>query len=252
LFCKNARRMTRLGIVTGLISEAGLILNALNETLPRPAVMVQCRGPGPERATRAADILLSAGCTALMSFGVAGGLSPDHGTGTLVLPRIVQRLPATDSSTGLTVSALWHHALVGRLRHDLGIRVTTTPLVSSAQVISSAADKKKLFDLVGATAVDMESYAVAQVASNAGVPFLALRAIMDSASQSIPPQLQAAMREDGSVDNRRALLSLLRAPWLISDARKLQKQSAAAHAELAGLLRGDLLARRFLVDVTHE
>lgn len=243
--------MTRLGVVTGLKSEAALILNALSDELPRPPIMVQCRGPGPERATRAAEILLNAGCTALLSFGVAGGLAPLHGSGTILLPRSILRLPATDSSPGLDVDLAWHGSLSSRLKRDLSLKVSTGPLVSVAQVLSTAADKKVLHDLLGAAGVDMESYAVAQVAAQHAVPFVALRMIMDAVGQSISPQLSAAMTPDGDVNTIAGFKALLRAPWLVGEARRLQQQSASVHKQLDKLLRSDLLARRFLVDVLH-
>jgi adenosylhomocysteine nucleosidase len=243
--------MIRLGIVTGLKSEAALILNALNDELPRPPIMVQCRGPGAERAARGAEVLLNAGCTALLSFGLAGGLAPLHGTGTLLLPRSILRLPATDSSTGLEVDLAWHGSLSSRLKRDLSLKVSTGPLVSAAKVLSTVADKKSLHDLLGAAAVDMESYAVAQVAAQNAVPFVALRIIMDPVTQSISPQLSAAMTPDGDVNTMAGVKALLRAPWLIGEARRLQKQSASVHKQLDRLLRSDVLTRRFLVDALH-
>jgi adenosylhomocysteine nucleosidase len=242
---------TRLGIVTGLKSEAALVLNALNDELPRPAVMVQCRGPGPERAVRAAEILVNAGCTHLLSFGLAGGLAPMHGSGTILLPRTILRLPATDSSTGLTVDSAWHGALTSRLRRDLSLKVSSGPLVSAAHVVATSADKKALHDLLGAAGVDMESYGVAEFAAQHGLPFVALRMVMDPVSQSIPDALRAAMTEDGDVDTKAGLRALLRAPGLIRSALALQKQSISVHKQLDKLLRSDVLARRFLLDVPH-
>ena len=244
--------MSRIGIVTGLRSESALVLNALAAELPRPPIMVQCRGPGPERAARAAEILVNAGCTALMSFGLAGGLAPLHGTGTLLLPRTILRLPAGPASEGLAVDAHWHQALSSRFRRDLSSRLSTGPLVSTADVIDTAEAKKKLHDLLGAAGVDMESYYVAEVAARQGLPFVALRMVMDPVGQTIPAPLRAAMSEDGEVNLRHGLLALLRAPWLFTAARQLKRQSDSVHKQLDQLLRSDLLARRFLVDVPQE
>jgi adenosylhomocysteine nucleosidase len=241
--------MTRLGIVTGLKSEAALILYALSDELPRPAIMVQCRGPGPVRAKHAAEILLGAGCTHLLSFGLAGGLAPLHNSGTLLLPRTILSDSAGES---ITVDARWHMALSSRFKRDLSSRISTGSLVSSTQVVATPADKQALHERLGAVGVDMESYAVAEVAAQHAVPFVALRMVMDPVTQSIPAALRAAMTEDGDVDTRRGLLALLRAPLLIGAARRLQRQSTAVHKQLDKLLRSDLLARRFLVDITHE
>jgi adenosylhomocysteine nucleosidase len=244
--------MTRLGVVTGLKSECALVLNALNDELPRPAIMVQCRGPGPERATQAAEILIQAGCTALISFGLAGGLAPLHGSGTLLLPRTILRVPAADTSVGLSVHVAWHEALSSRLKRDLTLKVSTGPLVSVAHVVAKSEDKKALHNLLGAAGVDMESYAVAQVAAKHVVPFVALRMIMDPVSQSIPDALRAAMTKDGDVDSKSGFMALLRKPSLIGAAWQLNKQSTQVHRQLNILLRSDVLARRFLLSVGHE
>ena len=242
----------RLGIVTGLKSESALVLTALGEAMPRPPVMVQCRGMGPERAARAANILLDAGCTALMSFGIAGGLAPHLAPGALLLPRTILRLPAAADSTGLTVDSRWHLALSSRFKRDMNQMFSTGAMVSSNQVVASVADKAKLHQLLGAVAVDMESHAVGEVAQRAGVPFITLRIVADAASHMIAPALGKAIRDDGEIDMKAALWAIAKAPWLLREARHLQRISALAHGKLDGLLRSDLLSRCFLMSVTQE
>ncbi len=59
----------RLAVVTGMSSEAALLAAA-------DSLLVRCEGPGPDAARRAAEGAVAEGATALMSFGLAGGLDP--------------------------------------------------------------------------------------------------------------------------------------------------------------------------------
>jgi adenosylhomocysteine nucleosidase len=242
----------RLGIVTGLKSESALVLNALAETVPRPPVMVQCRGMGPERATQAAHILINAGCTALMSFGIAGGLEPRLAPGALLLPRSILHYPASEDHPSISVDPRWHLAVASRFKRDISRAMSNGPMVSTAHVVAGVADKASLHKALGAVAVDMESHSVATVAHAAGLPFLVLRVVADGANHAIPEALGKAIRDDGEIDMQAALWALVRQPWLFPEARRLQRISATAHAGLDSLLRSDLLGRAFLMAVTQE
>lgn len=63
-------------------------------------------------------------------------------------------------------------------------------------------------EATGACAADMESAAIARVAANAGIPFIAIRAIVDPIYFSPPDALLSAVYPDGGVDFIR-LISLL-------------------------------------------
>ncbi|KGM29986.1 hypothetical protein P409_35775, partial [Inquilinus limosus MP06] len=66
-----------LGILTGLAREA--------EIARRVSPLVACSASDPARAERLARDLAGQGATALLSFGIAGGLAPDLPTGALVI-----------------------------------------------------------------------------------------------------------------------------------------------------------------------
>ena len=68
-----------LAVVTGLEAEARIARRAGLDAL--------AAGGGPGAATRAADDLVRRGATALLSFGIAGGLDPALRTGTVVVGR---------------------------------------------------------------------------------------------------------------------------------------------------------------------
>jgi adenosylhomocysteine nucleosidase len=91
----------------------------------------------------------------------------------------------------------------------------TGPLVESSSVLRSMPEKSALFEKSGALAVDMESAAIARVAAAARLPFLAIRAISDSATSAIPRPLLNATDAFGRVDPFRLLISLARRPYLL-------------------------------------
>src|SRR5688572_19347549 len=66
-----------LGILTGLAKEA--------EIARQISPLVACAASDPARAERLARDLISQGATALLSFGIAGGLAPELATGDLVI-----------------------------------------------------------------------------------------------------------------------------------------------------------------------
>ena len=75
----------RLGIVIALDAEARTLAGRTGHFLSHDSYQVMVSGPGPQRAEAAARALLAAGCDALMSFGLAGGLAPHLRPGALVL-----------------------------------------------------------------------------------------------------------------------------------------------------------------------
>ncbi len=93
------------------------------------------------------------------------------------------------------VDAKWHGYLCDRLAGRLDFH--TEPLAENPAVLVDPLEKKALFCRTGAVAVDMESAAVATVAQKANVPFVAIRAIAESADMTIPRSLLTAVDEFG-------------------------------------------------------
>jgi adenosylhomocysteine nucleosidase len=71
-------------------------------------------------------------------------------------------------------------------------RWVTGALLSSGVPVATAALKTSMFHQTRALAVDMESAAVAEVAADHGLPFLALRVILDTARDSLPESILRA------------------------------------------------------------
>ena len=88
-------------------------------------------------------------------------------------------------------------------------------------------------------ALDMESQAVAEGASAAAVPFLALRAIADPVDQSVPRFAMSGVDRDGHTHILPVLAGLLRQPWALPDLLRLGRHFEIA---LTSLRRAAALA----------
>ena len=72
---------TRLGVVSGLRKEVDL----LNIGKREPGVIAKVTGGRPKLAKQYSSDLIAEQCSALLSFGVAGGLSPDLRCGDVII-----------------------------------------------------------------------------------------------------------------------------------------------------------------------
>jgi adenosylhomocysteine nucleosidase len=181
-------------------------------------------GMGGSLAAIAARRLVDAGVSGLMSFGMAGGLDPRLRCGCVVVPvEIISR----DGGRFVTADA-WRErigAAVAKARS-----VAAGKLLSSPTVIDTVADKAAAYRDTGAVAVDMESLAIAEVAAAHGLPFVALRVIVDTAMDALPGAVVAASRE-GRLNIRRLLGGLAAAPLdLVALLRLLRRYRAATRS----------------------
>jgi adenosylhomocysteine nucleosidase len=178
------------GGITGLTAEAAL--------LTATPLRVAIGGGTPAGAIRAAQSLLDQGATALISFGLAGGLNPTYRPGTLLIPRAI-----------ITGSA--RYPCDPDLCHALG--GTTGEVVLGHDVIAATrAEKSALFAATGAAAIDLESGAVATCAAANGIKFAALRAIADPAWRDLPPLALNALDASGKIRWGFVLRELWRQP----------------------------------------
>jgi adenosylhomocysteine nucleosidase len=182
-------------------------------------------GIGPVAAQVAAHALVDAGASALMSFGMAGGLDPSLKAGSVVVPCEVISADGTRFATCQS----WRErvaAAVSPLR-----AVSEGTLLTSAQPIDTPAHKAAAFRDFGAAAVDMESAAVAQVAANRRLPFIAVRVIVDTAADKLPQAVVNASRA-GRLRIGRLLAGLVVAPLEIAELVRLTQRYRIAMRSL--------------------
>ena len=217
--------MNAAGVVAALAAEA----RVLGPSQPKgeglavlaDGNLLAVSGMGCKAARSAAQRLIDAGATSLVSWGLAGGLDPDLEAGAVCVPREVI---AADGSR-LPTARSWREALSSSVASDR--RVGNDPLLTAECALETTADKSAARRDTGACAVDMESSAVAQVAEAHGVPFIAVRVIVDTAHDSIPSAVVGASRA-GKVQLGRLILGLIRSPMQIASLLRLARRYRAA------------------------
>lgn len=221
--------VTAIGIVTAATVEAAPLLarRARPGELTRLARSgwLKLSGTGRSRATQAAEALLAAGAQALLSWGVAGGLDPRLAGGTVLVPDAVIAADGRMFCAGRE----WRALTLQRLERC--VTLAAGPLAESVRVLTTAEEKLALGASCGAVAVDMESAAVAEVALAAEVPFLAIRAILDTAHEALPSCVTRALGENGGVALTRLGVALAARPseliQVVGIAKSLRRAQAA-------------------------
>jgi adenosylhomocysteine nucleosidase len=225
--------LNAVGVVAALASEA----RTLGPSMPRggdPPIselavlgagsLLALSGIGRAAAAAAAQALVDAGVSALMTFGMAGGLDPALKPGSVVIPREV----ISPDGTRYAACRAWREqvaAAVSALR-----AVSEGNLLTSTQAIETPADKAAAFHTTGAAAVDMESAAVAEIAAKHNLPFIAVRVIVDTAADMLPRAVVAASRA-GKVQLARLIGGLILAPREIASMIRLaQRYRIAMHS----------------------
>jgi len=213
-----------IGVVAALPAEARVLSRAADRMMQglsaKGKIVVRQSGIGLQAARRQAEYLANIS-ELLVSFGVSGGLHPALKTGDLVLADRVLTWDLDHSSTqALPLSFRADTGLIDYIAEKFQentIHFYRGPIFCSPKPISTAASKLRAHRLTGALAVDMESRAVCEVAEEAGLPFFCLRAICDTAGQTVADTLLAMVDEQGNPRVGYLLAHLVRRPWLLRD-----------------------------------
>ena len=166
---------------------------------------------------------MARGVAGLVSFGLAGGLDPALAAGALVVPsRVIEAglSYATDPALSARLGGMMQrHALAG------------------SAILADPAAKRAARAATGAAIIDLESGAVARVATRHNLPFAVLRAVCDPAGRTLPPLALAALDAGGRIGSGRVLASLLRQPWQIPALLGLAGDAMRARLALAAAVR---------------
>ena len=241
--------MKPIGIVSALAAEA----RTLGSSSRHGAELRQLGdgagfgvgGQGESAAAPAARRLVLAGATALASFGMAGGLDPTLLCGTVLLPAQIAALD--DAGLGADValtSTQWRQRLRAAL--PASCIACEGKLLTSGRPIGRRDAKAAAWRNSRAAAVDMESAAIAHVAGQAGLPFIALRVIVDTAADELPAAVIAATG-GGQIRIGQLLAGLLRTPGDVGALIRLSARYRVASRVLAAVARPGSPARRALV-----
>jgi nucleoside phosphorylase len=176
-------------------------------------------GVGAARAGAAARALAGhARPAALVSTGFAGALADDLAPGDLVL----------GGTAGFPAGA----ALLRRARAaDPAARVADGLAVD--RVLVDAAEKAEARRRAGAAVVDMESAAVGRVAREFGIPFLCVKAVLDTPAAPLASRYKSPGTVLGEILRRPATLA-----GLCGDAARARRAAARLAVFFAALKRG--------------
>ncbi len=240
--------METIGLIAAMPSESEALLRCVRDwkrarvgpfrgyrfrLLDRDCWLVTS-GMGLKRAADAARLLLAESSPDLLvSFGIAGAVNNDLNIGDVVVAGNACLLdkgqPGPFQPLASLSEATWEAAAQAiqpdgvRLVH--GMTITTR----GAQVAP-----QQLRDMPNPV-LEMETIGIAQVAAEAGIPLLSIRAISDGPQAPVPLDIEAVMDDEYNFRIGEMLKIVLRHPEIILRSRQMMQNSrkAADHAARA-------------------
>jgi len=125
----------------------------------------------------------------------------------------------------------WRNELVRRL---IGLNMTlrVARIAGDDRLLVSPRQKRKAFQSTFAAAMDTESHAIAEVASAAGLPFIALRAVAEPAEQLRPSVVPDLPADGAGAQGLTMIGRLTMRPWEIPAALRYARNGRQALATL--------------------
>ena len=220
----------------------GLMKGVLGET----GVLVSAVGIGAKKTEEVVSQLMREhGVTEIVAMGYAGAADPTLKTGDLVLGTdtcLVNESGQSEIHSRAAVSAL-DGKLLARAELGLsgwGIPYRAGKIGTVMRVVTDPRAKRELAERFGIRAVDMETYHVAEAVSHYGLPFLAVRAIVDTVEMQLPEGLDA-LYEEGRVSVARSLGYVVNHPGELWRLSGLGLKARAADKALNAFIRSYLL-----------
>jgi len=194
-------------------------------------LLVAYSGAGHVNAQSAAEMLVAKGASRLISWGCAAALSASLRPGDLILAdKLIDA-----GNVEIAVNADWPVHTKNSLANH--VVVHSGCLAESTRIVSSCNDKKQLQSITGAVALDMESIAIARVAKQHTIAFLAIRAIADPVNMDLPQAINYSLNAQGDVVLGKLLLFLFLHPAELPGLIKLGLHFNAAKKTLKSVAR---------------
>ena len=211
-----------LGVITTGRPEQRLWQRANGCAPPRLGVSA---GTG-DGAVSALDEVLREQVSGLVSFGIAAALAPAVEPGDLVVADVV----AAPDGGSLASDVRWRRALVEELR-AAGLAPLEARLAGADVLPGHTAERFRRFQATFAAAIDTESHLVAAAAHASGLPFVAIRVVVDRLKQ--PTLATPALVVTPGGRWRRGIGQGLRRPWELASALRGSRDLDQALAVLA-------------------
>ena len=159
-------------------------LAAIRRAVRNPAsrgVTLSVTGVGRSRTRTSIPAVAESGPAAIIMVGFCGGAAPDlqvgdlHAAGCFKAPGTSASIVADSRLRSLGLSAA----------RNCGTNIVSGPS-ATVDMLAGVAQKAELYQSVGAASVNMEDYWAADAARAAGIPFASVRAVLDTAGESLP------------------------------------------------------------------
>lgn len=241
----------RIGLIASMPEECGPLVRRFTEYTKTEIGRFRCwnfdtgnhhvclirSGMGVAHAAEAASALISVHQPALMvSFGFGGAVRPGPAIGDLVLATRLFRLenghftqldePDREFTERARVS-LESHGISSAFHIHQGAFITTDR-IENKQGLARLLDP----DLVNPL-LEMETGAVGRVAAGAEIPFMAIRAVSDSADEEFDFSIAEFTDRDLNISIPRVILTIIRKPGIIPQVIRLARNSRMAADNLA-------------------
>lgn len=194
-------------------------------------VAVVRSGAGREAAAAATEALLDGHDPPwVVSTGFAGGLVPELACHDLLMVDHLVDTSGKRLGIDLHVDRQWLAAAPG---------VHVGRLLTADHVVRLPDEKRALGKQYDALAVDMETFAVAEVCARREVRFLAVRIISDPIDEELPEDIEKLLQQKSTAGRLGAAVgSIWRRPSSFKDMLRLKEDALLASDKLARFLAG--------------
>ncbi|MBL8864423.1 MAG: hypothetical protein JNK93_02550 [Planctomycetia bacterium] len=207
----------------------------------RLPVRILVSGVGIEAAKRAMESINDAAL--VVSAGFCGSLNPALRIGDVAVCPFSGEAESSEPSARVATANVEtrnrpHQAAravaVAALGSAHGSEDSASPLnlVTVDRLVATPDAKRRLREQTGADIVDMEAEPIRRLCKSRGIPFLAVKAVSDTADTSLSPAL-VNLLSAGRVSPMRALTAALRRPAILFEFRRLARDTSIAARRLA-------------------
>ena len=201
-------------------------------------------GPGKANAENGARILAEyhSGLRCIVSAGFAGGLVEGFARNeTVLVERVIEQLPDTEKTEEVKNKTAAQHSAshLAKVRLDKKMNqylaesfeppLRRASLLTVGRMVHDPEIKSGLHESTGAELVDMESYAVARVCSENGIPLIGVRIIIDPVDERLPEDVEPLMEKTTLARKTGQVIGTLwRRPSSLKDMFRLNENAQTA------------------------
>ncbi len=225
--------MKKLGIIAAIPAEAKCLQSKkikFSEPFEIEKNIFLCvSGVGYQSSLHATKKLIELNVDGLISWGIAGGICKSIHSGDLILAKAV-----TNQEKSYKTSNKWCRKIENYFHNSL-CKILSGDIVSTKKICATSIEKTKLFKETGALAIDMESFAMAEIAETNNLDFIIIRAIADDANLNLPEAVIENIDNFGRLKIVKFIISCLLRPTQINKIILLAKNYRKALKSLKNI-----------------